>query len=96
MSMHYEAFTWSNVSTSQTFVAKIGGRFSFDVIATWGGGSVDIQKLAQDGSTYVTVLPATFGSNTVQLLDLAPGSYKVVITTATAVYACLSRVQLGD
>lgn len=91
----YEAFTWANISTSQTFSVEKGGRYGLDVTATWGGGSVDLQKLSQDNSTYTSVLPTTFTANATQLVDLPVGAYKLVVTTATAVYACLSRIPLS-
>lgn len=95
--MHYEAFTWANIAaTPAAFYVGLGGRYGLDVSATWGGGSVILNKLSQDGSTWIAVLPATFTTNGSQLVDLPVGAYQLAITTATAVYACLSRIPLSE
>jgi hypothetical protein len=69
----------------------MGGLYSFQATATWGGGNVQIQQLSGDGSTLVNIgtnLTAN-GQNTIYL---PPGSFKLLVTTATAVYASLIRV----
>lgn len=93
-----------NVSESKAFssaaigpVTIYGNRYLFSVTATFGGGSVALQGLLPDGSTYATV-PDVAGnavSLTVagwKLVDLAPGQYKILITTATSVLATLASV----
>jgi len=54
-------------------------------VASWGGGSVTLHGLVPDNATYVTVLTAITadGYATVQL---PPGTHRVLIATATAVY----------
>jgi hypothetical protein len=88
---------FKNISaTTAAFLLK-GGRYGVDVIATFGGGSVILNRVAGDNST---VLPCPniagvatgFTAAGYQAFDLPPGSYKLVITTATAVYASVSRV----
>lgn len=60
--------------------------------ATWGGGSADLQMLMPDGTTYVSVLAATFTADGAKIVDLPAGTFKIVITTATAVQGSLVRV----
>ena len=55
------------------------------VSATFGGGSVTLQRLAPDGSTYVTVLTA-FTTAGYASANLPSGTYQIAIATATAVY----------
>lgn len=89
-----ESWTYSNQSaTSAAFLLK-GGLYGVDVIATFGGGSVTLQKLAADASTYVTCLTA-FSAAGYATVSLPPGSYKVAIATATAVYVGITAVARG-
>lgn len=78
-------------------LALHGGRYLFGVTATFGGGSVALQSLLPDGTTYATV--PDIAGNAVSLtaagwktVDLAPGQYKIAITTATSVAARASSV----
>lgn len=86
-----------------------GGKYMATVSATFGGGNVELQRLAADGSTYVPIRrhqEVWNGTASVNVesndgnyatagafpIDLAPGTYQVVITTASAVYFNLSRI----
>ena len=82
-----------------------GGRYQLSAHATWGGGNLKLQQLLPDGSTYFslfgqpsTATPTTWvGTLTadgVLYFDLPPGTYQVVVTTATASYFNLTRVPL--
>ena len=84
--------TFSNISaTTSPFTLK-GGCFGVTVSATWGGGSVDLKRLGPDGSTYISVLSSAFSSNGYQTVNIPPGTYEVVIATATAVYVDITSV----
>lgn len=63
----------------------MGGQYGVTAIGTWGGGNAALQKLAADGSTYVTCLTA-FTVNGYASVYLPPGQYQLAITTATGVY----------
>ena len=88
-----EGFSYANVTTTQgPFVLK-GGKYLVQASATFGGGSVKLQRLSNDGSTYQSVGTSTdFTANGVAAVDLAPGSYEFVVATATAVYAQIARI----
>lgn len=84
-------------NASATGSAKIwqGGRGTFSAVATFGGGTVKLQFLGPDGSTWIdagsdTTLTAAGGGN----FDLPPCNIRVNIATATAVYA--DAVHVGD
>lgn len=105
MTSAYEAVSFSNIAASTAaFPLTLGGRYSVSVIATFGGGSVKLQKLGPDGSTFldiqspfnnagteVDLVISTFSANGTKDFVLAPGEYKFVIATATAVYISLAR-----
>lgn len=83
----------SNVSaTTDPFELK-GGKYGAAVVATFGGGSVKLQMLGPDGSTYVSVASATdFTAAGYGTVDLPPGKYRWTVATATAVYAVVCRI----
>ena len=66
------------------------GSYGLTANATWGGGGVALQRRASDGSTFVQVVNVT--ADGYQKLDLPAGTYKFVITTATAVNMDLSPI----
>ena len=82
-------------ATANTVATRwMGGRGMFCVpAATFGGGSVALQWKAPDG-TFLTVKDIN-GSNAsltaagTTTVELPPGEVKVLITTATGVYAYL-------
>lgn len=88
-----DAKTFSDISASTAAFGLEGGKYAVDVLATFGGGSVKLQKLAGDGSTYLSVSSSTdFTAAGYATVDLPPGQYRFTIATATAVYAELERV----
>jgi hypothetical protein len=76
---------FTNIAATPASFTLRGGLYGVTSKGTWGGGSATLQRLAFDGATYVTVLTAITadGYATVQL---PPGTYRVLIATATAVY----------
>lgn len=82
---------YSNVSTSQGPFTVRGGLYGMSVHATFGGGSVTLQRLAADGSTWVTVLTA-FAADGYAPQYLISGTYQITIATATGVYVELVSI----
>lgn len=70
-----------------------GGLYCLAVIATWGGGSVQLEGLGPDGSTQITYSAALTANGGV-MVYLPPGEYTLVVTTATGVYASLTRIPI--
>lgn len=100
-----ESAFFSNISASTAPFLLNGGRYGIDVVATFGGGSVALEKLGPDGTTYVSLKAAFNNSGTEadlvigsfaaaghKVVDIPPGSYRFTIATASAVYAGISRV----
>jgi hypothetical protein len=71
-----------------------GGTYLLSGVATWGGGNIEVQKLGPDGSTLLSLpTPMKLSANGVTApASLPAGQYQLTVTTATAVYAELSRV----
>jgi hypothetical protein len=102
-----DAQKFSNISASTSPFILFGGRYAVNVVATFGGGSVSIQQLGPDGSTYLDLFAAydasgaeqdetinVFKANGMKVFDLPPGQYRIAISTATAVYVNVVRVPL--
>jgi hypothetical protein len=88
-----DSYTASNIAATTAAFQLQGGLYAIDTVATFGGGSVKLQKLAGDGSTYLSVSSATdFTAAGFASVNLPPGQYRLTIATATAVYAELSRI----
>lgn len=83
----------SNLSDANDQVAftLAGGLYGIDYIATWGGGSATLEKLAGDGSTYVTAATAFSASGFVSVY-LPKGTYRVTVATSTVVYIAINRI----
>lgn len=68
-----------------------GGSYWIETKST-GTGTIDLQKLGPDGSTYtarITQITATAGQQTI---SLPPGTYRWVIVDFTANYLLISRI----
>lgn len=87
-----DSITFSNLSANSPVFSLSGGVYCATVLATWGGGSVVLAAVAQDGSlTSVTIGTWTVNASRGQTW-LPAGQYRWVVTTATGVYANLCRV----
>ena len=83
--------TFSNVGATTGPFVLAGGLYGVHVVATFGGGSVTLQKLAADGGTWAAPLTA-FTANGYATVNLPRGTYRLAIVTATGVYASIARV----
>lgn len=80
----------SNISATTAAFFLVGGLYGIEVTATFGGGSVKLQRLSGDGSTYVDV--SSYTANAWDTQYITDGTYKITIATATAVYVDLRAV----
>jgi hypothetical protein len=87
-----EAVLFSNISATPAAFLLEGGAYVLDVVATWGGGSVTLNRLGPDGSTYLAAVTALTATGTSGAVALPKGRYQLAIATATAVYASVVRV----
>ncbi len=84
-------FKVANASTTQGPFELLGGRYGVTIIGT-GFGTVQLQILSPDGTTYVVVtdnaaVTVSATANLYTVVDLPPCEVKIDIATATAVYA---------
>jgi hypothetical protein len=88
-----ESVQFSNISATTVGFTLKGGKYAASAVATFGGGSVKLQTLLVDGSTWQSVSSGTdFSVAGFASVDLPPGQYRFTIATATAVYAAVTRV----
>lgn len=80
-----ENVVFSNISATPASFVLRGGQYAVTVVATFGGGSVTLQRLAADNSTYVTCLTA-FTAAGYATVNLPSGTYRLLVATATAIY----------
>ena len=85
--------SFANVSATTAAFELAGGLYGIDCVATFGGGSVKLQRLAGDQSTYVSVSSATdFGAAGYATVSLPSGTYRLTIATASAIYVQIRRI----
>jgi hypothetical protein len=90
MATSTEAVTFSNISATTAAFTLRGGKYAFTVNATFGGGTVKLQTLGGDGSTWIDVASQT--ANASVAVDVCPGQYRIAIATATVVFVIVGRV----
>lgn len=89
-----ESQTFSNISATTAAFTLRGGLYGVTAKGTWGGGSLTLQRLAADATTYITAL-AAFTTDGYATVSLPPGQYKFAVATATAVYVDITSIALG-
>ena len=87
-----DGYLAENIDATTDPFPLTGGLYGMDYIGT-GWGTVTLEKLAGDGTTYVTAATA-FAANGYATAYLAPGTYRLAVATATAVYVKIVRVPL--
>lgn len=85
------ALQFSNISATTAAFTLAGGLYGVTAKATWGVGSVTLQRLAADATTYVTVLTA-FSADGYASVSLPRGSYRFLVATATAIYIDIAAI----
>jgi hypothetical protein len=96
MSDPVDSKSFSNISATTSSFELFGGYYFVAVVATFGGGNVELQLLGPDQSTWLsapTALKLTAAGTIAGYLP--PGLYRFAITTATAVYCSVAGVPLS-
>lgn len=83
--------SYSNISATTAAFVLSPGLYNVGAHATWSGGSVTLQQLAVDGTTWLTALTA-FSADGVSSGVYLAGTYRVLVTTATGVYVAISTM----
>lgn len=86
---------FSNISATTGTFTLAGGWYAITAIATWSSGSATLERLAADGTTFVTAATA-ISANGMSVVQLPPGVYKIVIASASAVYIDITAINLSN
>lgn len=84
---------WANISATPPDFYLDAGLYGLLLTATWGGGTAVLQKLLPDGATWAPV--SSQNANSYATLYLPAGKYRLVITTATALYGEIALIVRG-
>ena len=81
---------FTNISATPASFTLRGGCYGVTVMGT-GFGTVTLNKLAADGTTYIST-GISFSANGYLSANLPNGTYQLAIATATAVYAEITSI----
>lgn len=74
---------FANIAATPPAFTLRGGCYGITIHATFG--TVTLQRLSADGSTFVTVLTA-FTADGYQAINLPGGTYQLLVAGATGIY----------
>lgn len=83
--------SFSNISATTSGFALGGGLYGVDMVAT-GTGTLTLQKLGADGSTWVACFTGVTTTTSYNSVWLPAGTYRLAVATFTAVYANIRRI----
>jgi hypothetical protein len=84
---------FDNINATTAAFNLAPASYSLMYSGTWGAGTVTLQRLASDGTTWLNALPA-WNINSVDTKDLA-GTFRLLVAGgATAVYASISALAI--
>ena len=87
---HPATITFGNISATTSSFNLGGGLYAVTCMGS-SFGTVTLQKLAADASTYITCLTA-FSANGYATVYLAKGTYQVAISSTTGVYVDITAI----
>lgn len=88
----YSAEFFRNTTGTSAAFAWPGGEGFFFGVATFGGGFIDLQYVAPDGTTWLTLAANQLTANGGSLFKLPPCQIRAVANTATACYVMAARI----
>ena len=86
-----QSIQFANISATTAAFAILGGTYGLTISATFGGGNVQLQTLSLDGATWINVGGAISAASVTDF-TLTAGTYRFVVTTATAIYLSLTKI----
>ena len=86
-----EQVEFANITATTAAFSLKGGQYAVTAHGTWGGGSLTLQRLAADGSTFVNCLSA-FTADGYATVNLPNGTYKFAVVTATGIYVDITSI----
>jgi hypothetical protein len=82
-----QGYLFNDISGTPGGFPLEAGQYGVTVVAgTWNSGVVTMEKLAGDGTTYVTCLTAFSGVDGYSTVNLPAGTYRFSISAASGVY----------
>ena len=102
MTTAVDAKLFSNIAATTAAFTLKGGYYMVAAVATFSAGSVELQMLGPDQSTWLSV-PAALPAGVALKLSaagaiqgyLSPGQYRFTIVTATAVFCSVAGVPVS-
>lgn len=82
---------FKNITATTAAFPLVGGLYGIDIVAT-GSGTITLEKLGGDGTTWVTAATAVTATTAYFTAYLSPGQYRFEVATFTAVYIQIVRV----
>jgi hypothetical protein len=106
MSRSVDGKSFLNIGAGTTAAFNLrGGRYAMEVVGT-GFGTVELQVQGADGATFISLYQpfnnagtevdlviGKFAANGQKFFQLMAGTYQIVVTTASAVYVNIRRIQ---
>jgi hypothetical protein len=88
---------FSNISATTAAFTLQGGYYMVAAVATWSSGSVELQALGPDQSTYLSLPTALkLTANGMIAGYLPPGTYKfVVVATVSGLYVSATGIPIS-
>jgi hypothetical protein len=95
MSTPVDGQEFSNIAATTAAFKLNGGYCMVAAVATFGGGSVELQALGPDQSTWLSA-PTPLKLTAAGMISgyLPPGQYRFTIATATAVFCSVAGVPI--
>lgn len=82
---------FKNISANTASFTLVGGKYAVSGNAT-GTGTIGLQRLSLDGTTWVPVFAAWTTTANFAVVDLPPGTYRWAVATFTAVYVEVAAI----